>query len=874
MDFPKIVGLDPFRTSYEAVNDIRRAMRKNFEKSQYPCIYDCKPRFFLGWVFYRLFKRFKFHEGMKETLKRMSRAGPVVYAIKYTGHLDYLLYHYRFRTTRLPYPKFAFNLNMSMFMPLPQALRVLKFYAIHLLKHGKLPNPFESGFFKEAIQKGDTSLLCLVDPKGFAKHFIHSEKDPIHFLLEIQMGMERPIHVVPQLVLYKKTPEKDHANLLDLFFGFRDNPGFIRKVILFLRQNRHAFIDFGRPLNLKAFLQDHPSSRPLEELSLEIRQMLIERIDAQKRVVLGPVMKSRQQVKERVLKDQAVIQAIEKMGSGDDARLKRIKKRAGEEFDKITADYSAAYVHFGIQILKWLWKRIFQDIDIDKPGLATVREWARKGTLIYSPSHKSHIDYLILNYVLYDHHMAMPRIAAGQNLAFWPMGHFLRKCGAFFIRRTFTGAKLYTRIFTSYIRALLEEGQSIEFFIEGGRSRSGKLILPQVGFLSILLDAYKKGYGNNLVFVPASIIYDRIPEENAYLKEIGGGAKEQESLKEFMKVRSILKRKYGKVYIRFGQPVSLKAYLEEKEPIGEGTDRHLAFHLTRSINRVTLVTPLALIATAILTRHRRGFGLPQLTATAESLMRFIARYEIPIAPSLGDLDQAVRETISLLVGWKVVGFLEEKGEEEMFYYVAGEKKRELEYYKNSIIHYFIPHAYAAVSLLMGREELKTEEALLTDYGFLKNLFKNEFVYEEGETLQKELGAAVDYFLEVSCLKRRNNGFVLTGEGLEDLPLWAGLAKTFLEAYWVATRSLIQLERNNGKRTDLLKNMNRLGYRLHELGLMDNLEAISLINFRNAIRFINRDVLQPKAKSGEDRPQALERLSQLSQQLYEFSHYRA
>jgi len=848
-------------------------MDKNPEKSHYPFVYNSKPRFFLGWVFYRLFKRFNFDEGMKETLKRMNREGPVVYAIKYPGHLDYLLCHYRFRTSRLPYPKFAFNLNMSMFLPLSQTLKILRFYVAHLLRHGRLPNPFETGFFKGAIQKGVTSLLCLVDPKGFARHFIHSEKDHIHLLLETQMGMERPIHIVPQLVLYKKTPEKDHANILDIFFGFRDNPGFIRKVILFLRHNRHAFIDFGRPLNLKAFLQGQSPSRPLEELSLEVRQMLIERIDAQKRVVLGPVMKSRQQVKERVLKDQEVIQTIEKMASGNDARLKQIKKRAGEEFDKITADYSTAYVQFAVLVLNWLWKKIFQDIDIDKPGLATVREWARKGTLIYSPSHKSHVDYLVLNHVLYNHHMAMPRIAAGQNLAFWPAGHFLRKCGAFFIRRTFTGAKLYTKIFTSYIRALLEEGQSLEFFIEGGRSRSGKLILPQVGFLSILLDAYKKGYGNNLVFVPASIIYDRILEENAYLKEIGGGAKEQESLKAFLKVRGILKRKYGKVYIRFGQPISLKDYLEEKEDIGEGTDRHLAFHLTRSINRVTLVTPLALIATAILTKHRRGFDLPQLTSTAESLLRFITKYEIPTAPSLGDLDQAVRETISLLVGWRVVGFLEDRSEEETFYYVAGEKKRELEYYKNSIIHYFIPHAYVAVSLLIGREELKTEEALLTDYGFLKNLFKNEFIYEEGETIQEEVGTATGYFLEASYLKRSDGGYVLTRQGLVDLPIWAGLAKTFLEAYWVATRSFIQRERNNGKKSDLLKNMNSLGHRLHELGLMDNLEAISHLNFKNAIQFINRDVLQAKGKTGEDRSQALERLSQLSQRLYELSHYR-
>ena len=298
------------------------------EKSPSPFLYDHKPGFFLGWVLYRLFKRFSFDDNMTEAIKRMNREGTVVYAIKYPGHLDFLLYHYRYRTSRLPYPKLALNLNMSMVLPLSQVVKIVRSYITHLLRDGRLPRALERGFFKEAIEKGVTSLLCLVDPKGFARDFIHSEKDHVHFLLETQMDMDQPIHIVPQLVLYKKTPEKDRANILDTLFGFRDKPGFIRKVILFLRHNRNAFIDFGRPLNLKAFLEGQPQARPLEEMASEVRQMLIDSIDGQKRVILGPVMKSRQQLKEKVLKDQDVIHTIEKMASGNTKRMKQIKKKA------------------------------------------------------------------------------------------------------------------------------------------------------------------------------------------------------------------------------------------------------------------------------------------------------------------------------------------------------------------------------------------------------------------------------------------------------------------------------------------------------------------------------------------------------------------
>ena len=205
-------------------------MGKSKNTPCYPFVLDHKPGFFISWFFYRLFQKISFDESILKDLKQMHREGSVVYAIKYRGHLDYLLYHYRFRRSRLPYPKIAFDLNMYLYLPLSQLMRVLKFYLGFFSKHGRLPSPFKTGFFKDAIQQGTASLLCLVDPKVFARHFIHEEKDHLHFLLSIQKDMEKPIYIIPQLILYKKTPEKDQSNLLDIFFGFKENPGVIRKI--------------------------------------------------------------------------------------------------------------------------------------------------------------------------------------------------------------------------------------------------------------------------------------------------------------------------------------------------------------------------------------------------------------------------------------------------------------------------------------------------------------------------------------------------------------------------------------------------------------------------------------------------------------------
>jgi glycerol-3-phosphate O-acyltransferase len=845
------------------------------EKPHYPFVFDHKPGFFLNWFLYTLFKRVRFDENMTDDLKQMHREGTVVYAIKYRGHLDYLLYHYRFRRSRLPYPKLAFDLNISMFLPLSQLIKVLRYYISYFYKHHTLPSPFKTGFFRDAIQQGTSALLCLVDPKGFARHFIHAEKDPIHFLIETQMGTQRPIYIVPQLILYKKTPEKDQSSLLDIFFGFKENIGFIRKIALFFRHHRRAFIDFGRPLNVKAYLEGRPPGYPVEKMAAEIRQMLIESIDTQKRVIIGPVLKSRQQVKERVLKDGEITMAIENMAAGNLKKLRQLRRKAGGYFDEIASDFNIAYVQFFYIALSWLWKKIFQGIDVDLKELGVVREWARRGPVIYVPSHKSHIDYLVLNYVLYQHNVHLPRVAAGKNLAFWPMGHIFRKSGAFFIRRTFKGAGLYTKVFGKYIRALLEEGDSLEFFIEGGRSRSGKLILPKIGFLSILIQGFREGHCDDLVFVPTSITYDRILEEKSYLREQGGATKEKENLRQFFNARRLLKTTYGKIYIRFAQPLSLKEYLAKHSDLEERAHRHLAFHLIQSINKAILVTPLALVALAILTKHRRGFHLHELTATTKILLRFIKKYQIPIAPSLDNAEKMVEETLMLLINRKVVSFLEDVDGAETFYYVDEGEKRELEYYKNSIIHFFISHAFVAVSLLNGTEEKKTEADLLADYAFLKNLFKNEFVFAEAQGTLEEVNSVISYFLDASFITRdnANGGYVLTRLGFDKLPIWAALAKTFLESYWIAARSFIQREKKNKKGGDILKNMDYLGLRFHKLGLIDHIEAVSHITFQNAMPSIRENILGTQRGSDESLAGRGERLSRFTQKLYELSHFR-
>ena len=850
-------------------------MKNYMKKIDYPYVLDHKPGFFLNWLLYRLFTRVNLDENMKESLKNMQKTGTVVYAIKYRGLLDYLLYHYTFRRRRLPYPKIAFDLNVSLILPLGKLLDVMISQIVSFFRYGKIPSPYKTGFYLKAIKKRTPALISLVDPEGFIKSFVMAEKDHLSFLIETQKDMDCPIFIVPQLILFKQSSEKSYSKLSNILFGYRDNIGLIRKIILFFRHYRTTIIDFGTPLNLKAYIESQPALKPIEDISTELRRILIERIDSQKRIILGPIMKSRQQLKEIVLKDHKLNKLIENIAAGNGKRIIQERKKAGEYFEEIAADYNNSYIHLFRIALGWLWKRIFEGIDTDKRGATKVREYARKGPLIFIPSHKSHIDYLVLNYVLYGHYMHIPRIAAGQNLAFWPLGHIFRKSGAFFIRRSFKGAKLYSEVFSRYVKALLEEGHPIEFYIEGGRSRNGKLRLPKIGFLSILLQAYEQGFCKDLVFVPVSIIYDRIIEESSYIKEIGGGNKEKESLRQFINARRFLKRRYGTIYIRFSQPFSLNEYLAEKKLEVKDVHRQLAYHIANSINEVSLVTPLSLVSTAILANHRRGFYISELQDSVDSFMKFLQKYDIPLSSTLSDPSKAVLDTIALLISWKLVDFIEDTlGEEEAFYFVEDDKKMELEYYKNNIIHFFIHHSFMALSLITGAEEEKKLESILSDYVFMRNLLSKEFIFDSDDDINKTVVSGIDFFIDSGflTLSQGNTGYNITKLGFDRLPMWAALTKTFIESYWITARFLGQKKYSSESMDTLLKRINYIAKRYHRLGIVEHIGAISRFTFKNAIELINQKLINDKESPGSDIGRDFKDLSKFNKRLYDLSQY--
>ena len=279
------------------------------------------------------------------------------------------------------------------------------------------------------------------------------------------------------------------------------------------------------------------------------------------------------------------------------------------------------------------------------------------------------------------------------------------------------------------------------------------------------------------------------------------------------------------------------------------------------------------MSSAILTAHRGGFHLSQLTETALDYLAFLREQNAPVAATLESPAEAVDQTLNLLISWKVVSSLEVVEGKEVFYFVEDEKKVELEFYKNSVIHRFLHHAFVAVSLLSRRQEVLSRDMIEEDYTFLRNLFRKEFIVDTAPDESGRMDAILVDFEKARWIQEEasGRGYRVTRLGHERLPAWARFARTFLESYWIVIQAFVQGERKPGKKGEDLKKMKFMGMRYFKLGDIDHLESISQLTFRNAVERLTEDVLRPGPEGPSDQTDAL---AEIGRRLYDFTRISA
>ncbi|MCP3954376.1 MAG: glycerol-3-phosphate acyltransferase, partial [Desulfobacterales bacterium] len=686
------------------------------------------------------------------------------------------------------------------------------------------------------------------------------------FLLRLQRELNRPVILVPQLVFFGRQPQPVMPSLLDVFFGPEQNPGKLRRLVTLFKNPGKTFVEITDPVNLKEFLND-PRTHTVStgHAARILRRDLLTQVNRHRRAITGPVLRTDTELKQNILIGDDIQAYMHKYAKRRNKSRYWVQAEALAYLDEIAAKPNPAVIRGGATVVQWLLNTMFEGVSVNSQALNRIKSHARKGPIIFIPCHKSHLDSLLVAHILYRNNLPAPLFFAGRNLAFWPMGVIFRRLGAFFVRRS-VKAVFYAKVLSDYIRKIIANGHNIGVFIEGTRSRSGKLYAPQLGMLTILLNAVKRGACEDLSLVPVFIGYDRVPEEQAYLSEVAGHSKPAESLEQMVKARKILKKRYGRIYVNFHEPFLLSDLMAAQNLTVEKLAgkqqnlfcRYLGHRILSAINKDNVTTPHALVACAILHSDNQ-VSQDELDFRTETGLAHLTSRRAHFSDSLlTNPEGALNNSLVDCIKRKIIDPQSLEGENQAtatFYRINPKKRAELDYYKNSVINLFIPAAFTAL-LIREKDAFQFNAANLhKNYAFLQDLFINEFTPDPDRPPAFLVRKTVKAFIDDAIIMPHPtlpDTYNITSSGYKKLVFFEGLLKPFFESYAVALNYLGSALEENRDRKVTIKKIRNLGHKMFKRGEITRRESLSVLYYANAV--------DSYAKNGLKGPRGAEKLA--------------
>jgi glycerol-3-phosphate O-acyltransferase len=630
----------------------------------------------------------------------------------------------------------------------------------------------------------------------------HAAQDTLRQLLRmLEAEPERNVQLMPVAIYVGRAPNRQSGWFRVLFSENWAVVGHFRRLLALLLNGRDTIVRFSPPISL-AGLRENAAEERIERLQRKLARVLRVHFRRVRTAVIGPDLSHRRTVMDSVLNAEGVRAAIAATAARENLSPAKAWKRAEHYAREIAADYSPPFVRSASFLLSNFWNKLYDGITMHH--FDTLRANAPGHEVVYVPCHRSHADYVLMSYQLYTSGVVVPHIAAGVNLNLPVLGPFLRRGGAFFLRRSFKANALYSAVFSEYVSQLVQRGVPLEYFIEGTRSRTGRLLAPRAGMLVMTVRAFLRAPRRPVLFQPVYIGYEKLMEGRSYIGELSGQKKEKESWLGLLRGLRALRQHYGRVTLNFGEPVLLNPLLDAAEPAwreqagGEarpewlpGVIDALAERIQVEINRAADVNPINLIAVALLASPRHALAETDLLAQLE-LMKAI----------LTELPYSERTTVTPMAPADIVAYAEQMGWIRRIQHplgdvlaVEGEKAVLLSYFRNNVLHLFAAGAWVACCFINNRRIARETVTRLgrAVYPFIQSEL---FLPWDSDGFTARIDALIDFLIARGLLAAGGDGRLLhLAAGREDdayqLRLLAHCLLQAFERYYIAVAALVK-----------------------------------------------------------------------------------
>lgn len=805
------------------------------------------------WIAEKVFVRFDFEIPIERLRGHDSRL--VIFTLPYVGIIEFLIISSWCRKHGLPGIAVA-NRKRILFLSKPS------FFFKVLFGRATYADLFLSN------EPGPRLLFCPTNERTRVLEPVPVEQLLTELYAAKSMAPESErFQFFPVFVLWRKHVRGASRKPSEYLLGLGSDPNLFGKFWYLGRQRKDSVVkaldDFPMLSQLEG--TDTLNEGDAMRFARQTRRKILVETHREMRVILGPRYASPQNVKETILRDPEVQKVIEEVASKENVDRKKIMSRAYGDLTEIVANYRYRTIEILYVILRWFFNRVFDGVSLREEQLGNVRDQMKAKPLVFVSCHRSHLDYLVIPYILFDHDMVTPHIAAGINLSFWPFGPIARTAGAFFIRRSFRGDVLYSTALRKYVEYLLTHRFNIKFFIEGTRSRSGKMLPPAYGILKMVTEAQRRKVVDDIALVPVSITYDEVPEERSYSREIAGGQKVKESAKALLKSRDIVKRNFGKVYVRFGEVVSAREANEGGERPEDVTLslQKTAFQLCKNANDTTPVTAKSIIASVFLGHSETSLSLEEILHHSTAMAEYVLAggHELSV-PDTQAFRRSVEQIVRRLAKSGVFQLTETAVPRR---YICDRKRRtSLAFYKNNGIHCFVIPSIALTAFFKGcaaaDPQAKTSTILeqwKNDCFELRNWLKFDFFFSPRHEFLNEIESALTYFFGVGYQDRTVLDVVskLSVEKLakvDDVMIYSRMVEDLFESYLTLARFALENAGAKMDRRTLLAKLPKYGEHLMSKKEIVLPESLSVQNYSNAILLLENLKGLKNVEEGEKR----------------------